>query len=83
MLNAVNNNWTGRELKEQINASLYEGLLMSNDKEAVLEPWQENKEFQIIQSGTCDVILQSYKDRFVISEAGITRCIITKSLCTV
>jgi Protein of unknown function (DUF1016). len=36
LLNAANYNWTGRELKEQINSSLYEGLLMSNDKEAVL-----------------------------------------------
>ncbi len=35
-LEAANNNWTGRELERQINSSLYERLLMSNDKEAVL-----------------------------------------------
>ena len=35
-LEAVNNGWTGRELERQINASLYERLLISNDKEAVL-----------------------------------------------
>jgi len=35
-LEAVNNGWTGRELERQINASLYERLLLSNDKEAVL-----------------------------------------------
>ena len=33
---AVNNGWTGRELERQINASLYERLLLSNDKESVL-----------------------------------------------
>ncbi len=33
---AVNNAWTGRELKRQIDSMLYERLLMSNDKEAVL-----------------------------------------------
>lgn len=35
-LEAVNNGWTGRQLERQINASLYERLLVSNDKEAVL-----------------------------------------------
>jgi len=35
-LETVNNGWTGRELERQINASLYERLLVSNDKEAVL-----------------------------------------------
>ena len=33
---AVNNAWTGRELERQINSQLYERLLLSNDKEAVL-----------------------------------------------
>lgn len=33
----LNNNWTGRELERQINSSLYERLLLSNDKNAVLE----------------------------------------------
>lgn len=35
-LEASNNNWTGRELERQINSLLYERLLKSNDKEAVL-----------------------------------------------
>ena len=35
-LEAANHAWTGRELERQINASLYERLLLSNDKEAVL-----------------------------------------------
>ena len=32
----LNNHWTGREMERQINSLLYERLLMSNDKEAVL-----------------------------------------------
>ena len=35
-LEAVNNGWTKRELERQINSLLYERLLLSNDKEAVL-----------------------------------------------
>lgn len=35
-LEAVNEGWTGRQLERQINAMLYERLLMSNDKEKVL-----------------------------------------------
>ncbi len=35
-LEAVNNGWTGRELERQIDSQLYERLLLSNDKEAVL-----------------------------------------------
>ncbi len=36
-LEAVNNGWTARELERQINSGLYERLLLSNDKKAVLE----------------------------------------------
>ena len=35
-LEATNHAWTGREMERQINSLLYERLLMSNDKEAVL-----------------------------------------------
>jgi len=35
-LEAVNNAWTSRELQRQIDSMLYERLLLSNDKEAVL-----------------------------------------------
>ncbi|MFR9585639.1 MAG: PDDEXK nuclease domain-containing protein [Rikenellaceae bacterium] len=35
-LESAKNNWNGRELERQINSSLYERLLLSNDKESVL-----------------------------------------------
>lgn len=35
-LEAANNNWTARQMERQIHSMLYERLLMSNDKEAVL-----------------------------------------------
>lgn len=35
-LEAANNAWTARQMQRQINSMLYERLLMSNDKEAVL-----------------------------------------------
>ena len=35
-LESVNNGWTARETERQVNAQLYERLLLSNDKEAVL-----------------------------------------------
>lgn len=35
-LEAANNNWTARQLERQIHSMLYERLLLSNDKEAVL-----------------------------------------------
>lgn len=35
-LESVNNGWTARETERQINSHLYERLLLSNDKEAVL-----------------------------------------------
>jgi predicted nuclease of restriction endonuclease-like (RecB) superfamily len=35
-LEAANNAWTSREMKRQIDSMLYERLLLSNDKEAVL-----------------------------------------------
>jgi len=36
-LETLHNCWTGRELERQINSGLYERLLISNDKKAVLE----------------------------------------------
>jgi len=36
-LETVNNGWTAREMERQINSSLYERLLLSNDKKSVLE----------------------------------------------
>ncbi|MBI4777808.1 DUF1016 domain-containing protein [Candidatus Desantisbacteria bacterium] len=43
LLEAVNNSWTARELERQINSSLYERLLLSNDKEAVLSVARKEK----------------------------------------
>lgn len=37
MIEAVNNNWSTRELERQINSLLYERLALSKDKEKVLE----------------------------------------------
>lgn len=36
ILETINNCWTARQMKRQINSMLYERLLLSNDKEAVL-----------------------------------------------
>ncbi|MBI5417208.1 DUF1016 domain-containing protein [Candidatus Poribacteria bacterium] len=43
LLEAVNNSWTGRELERQINSGLYERLLLSNNKEAVLSVARKEK----------------------------------------
>lgn len=40
---AVKNNWNGREMERQINSLLYERLLLSNDKKAVLEIAKEER----------------------------------------
>lgn len=40
---AVNNNWTSRQLERQINSSLYERLLLSNDKESVMAVAKKEK----------------------------------------
>ena len=43
LLETVNNSWTGRELERLINSGLYERLLLSNDKEAVLAVARKEK----------------------------------------
>ena len=43
MLEAVNNCWTARQMKRQIDSMLYERLLLSNDKEAVLAMARKEK----------------------------------------
>lgn len=40
---STKNNWSSRELERQINASLYERLLISNDKKSVLEVARSEK----------------------------------------
>jgi predicted nuclease of restriction endonuclease-like (RecB) superfamily len=42
-LEAVSQGWTGREMERQINALLYERLLLSNDKESVLAVARKEK----------------------------------------
>lgn len=36
-IEAINNNWSMRELKRQVNSALYERLLLSKDKKKVIE----------------------------------------------
>ncbi|MFA6396019.1 MAG: PDDEXK nuclease domain-containing protein [Sulfurimonas sp.] len=40
---STKNNWSSRDLERQINASLYERLLLSNDKQSVLEVARSEK----------------------------------------
>lgn len=42
-LEAINNCWTARQMKRQIDSMLYERLLLSNDKEAVLAMARKEK----------------------------------------
>lgn len=52
-LESVNNGWTARETERQINSQLYERLLLSNDKEAVLavarKEWIPQSPLEIIK----------------------------------
>jgi predicted nuclease of restriction endonuclease-like (RecB) superfamily len=52
-LESVNNAWSGRETERQVNSLLYERLLLSNDKEAVLDVARKQripeKPFEIIK----------------------------------
>lgn len=45
-LEAANNNWTARELERQIHSQLYERLLLSTDKEAVLSMARKERQPQ-------------------------------------
>ncbi|MCH4168676.1 MAG: PDDEXK nuclease domain-containing protein [Streptococcaceae bacterium] len=42
-LEAVKNNWTGRELERQINSLFYERLLLSTDKDAMMKIAKEDR----------------------------------------
>lgn len=44
ILETINNCWTARQMKRQINSMLYERLLLSNDKESVLAMARKEKE---------------------------------------
>lgn len=64
-LETANNNWTAREMERQINSLLYERLLLSNDKEAVLAVARKER---IPQSPT-----EIIKDPMVLEFLGLKR----------
>ncbi|MEG1951878.1 MAG: PDDEXK nuclease domain-containing protein [Bacteroidales bacterium] len=64
-LEAINNAWTKRELKRQINSGLYERLLLSNDKRAVLEVARKER----IPESPAEII----KDPMVLEFLGLKR----------
>ncbi|MCL1995391.1 MAG: PDDEXK nuclease domain-containing protein [Defluviitaleaceae bacterium] len=64
-LEASNNGWTGRELERQINSLLYERLLLSNDKEAVLAVARKER---TVESPT-----EIIKDPMVLEFLGLKR----------
>jgi len=47
---SVKKNWTSRQLERQINSSLFERLLMSNDKESVLAVAKNEKLPPVLRS---------------------------------
>ena len=64
-LESVNNAWTARETERQINSMLYERLLLSNDKEAVLAVARNQR----IPESPTEVI----KDPMVLEFLGLER----------
>lgn len=64
-LEAINNAWTKRELERQINSGLYERLLLSNDKKAVLEVARKER----IPESPSEII----KDPMVLEFLGLKR----------
>ena len=60
-IEAINNNWSLRELKRQFDTALYERLLLSKDKQKVIEI---SKNGQIIQNPS-DIIKDPYVLEFV------------------
>jgi predicted nuclease of restriction endonuclease-like (RecB) superfamily len=80
-LEAVNNRWTARELERQINSSLYERLLMSTDKEAVLAVARKERmpesPTEIIKDPTCLEFL-GLKREAAYYESDLESAIITR-----
>lgn len=64
-LEAAKNNWTAREMDRQIHSMLYERLLLSNDKEAVLAVARQER----IPQSPKDII----KDPMVLEFLGLER----------
>jgi predicted nuclease of restriction endonuclease-like (RecB) superfamily len=59
------NGWTGRELERQINSGLYERLLLSNDKQSVLEVARRKR----IPENPAEII----KDPMILEFLGLKR----------
>jgi predicted nuclease of restriction endonuclease-like (RecB) superfamily len=64
-LEALHNAWTGREMERQINSGLYERLLLSNDKQSVLEVARRER----IPENPVEII----KDPMVLEFLGLKR----------
>src|SRR5574344_1495603 len=59
-LEAVNNAWTKRELERQINSQLYERLLASNDKDAVMAMARKERIPQEAKEGIKDPMILEF-----------------------
>lgn len=64
-LESINNGWTARETERQINSQLYERLLLSNDKEAVMAVARKERIPQMLQ--------EIIKDPMVLEFLGLER----------
>lgn len=62
-IEAINNNWSMRELKRQVNSALYERLLLSKDKKKIIELSQKG---QIIEKPS-DIV----KDPYILEFLGL------------
>lgn len=62
-IEAINNNWSMRELKRQVNSALYERLLLSKDKKKVIELSQKG---QVIEKPS-DIV----KDPYILEFLGL------------
>lgn len=62
-IEAINNNWSIRELKRQVNSALYERLLLSKDKKKIIELSQKG---QIIEKPS-DIV----KDPYILEFLGL------------
>ena len=64
-IEAINNNWSLRELKRQMNSALYERLVLSRDKKKVLELSQKGQLIEKTQDIGQMQMDVNYYDRFV------------------
>lgn len=62
-IEAINNNWSMRELKRQVNSALYERLLLSKDKKKIMELSQKG---QVIEKPN-DIV----KDPYILEFLGL------------